>query len=271
VDPEYGSKKAYRTYLKSVYRFMLIPLEDRPGFLSRLFYAESSAAWEPSPEDARELLEKFYLETKMINKLTDKDWSKVKNSKDPEIVLNKLLYGIKFKPEFDGFLKKIPWIISRDRYGAPALDLVHWRAPGTDVPQKPVSVDDTFIDRLVEGVSEHEAYARIEVGDEFVDLKSRSQIMAQLKEDERVMIDSYVGVSKIERDFVLHKRLILWRNPGHERYEKESRAGKMNKVKPKPYLVLLQEKAQQLEIPFITSETPAPKVRPKRIAPESAE
>jgi hypothetical protein len=190
----------------------------------------------------------------MIKKLPDRDWQKVNKSNDPEVILNRLLYGLGFKPEFQKFLKRIPWIISHDRYGAPALDLVHWRTPGTKLPQKPVSVDDEFIDKLVEGVREHQSYAKIEIGNEFVELKSRRQIMERLKEDERVLIDSYVGVSKIERDFILHKRLILWRNPGHERYEKESKLGKMRGVKPLPYLALLQEKAQLLEIPFVASE-----------------
>ena len=87
-----------------------------------------------------------------------------------------------------------------------------------------------------------------------MELKSRKQIEKMLKVDERVLIDSYVGVSKIERDFVLHKRLILWSNPGYERWEKESRVGKVTKSKPKPFLVMLQEKATQLEIPFIAHE-----------------
>jgi hypothetical protein len=268
LDPEYGTKEHYMIYLKSVYRFMMIPLEDKPGLLSRIFYPSSSSEWKPSPEDSRELLKKFYLEAQLIKKLSKKDWKLVKDSKDPEVVLNKLLYGIDFKPEFDGFLKKIPWIISRDRYGAPALDLFYWRAPGTEMPQKPVAVDEEFLEKLVEGVKEHQAYARIEIDDEFVELKSKKQIMERLKEDERVLIDSYVGVSKIERDFVLHKRLILWSNPGYERYEKESKMGKLAGSKPLPYLALLQEKAQQLEIPFVADESPEPRVRPKRREPE---
>lgn len=269
TEPEYNSKDAYLIYLKSAYRFMMIPLEERPSLLYRIFYAENSSKWKPSDEDARELLEKFYLETRLIKDLPDKDWKKIRRSKDPEIVLNKVLYGIDFKPEFQQFLQRIPWIISRDKYGAPALDLIFWRAPGTDVPQKPVAVDDEFIDSLVEGVHDNQAYAKIEVDDEFVDLKSRKQIMAQLKKDERVLIDSYVGVSKIERDFILHKRLILWRNPGFERYEKESKAGKMRSAKPMPYLVLLQERAQQLEIPFVTTVSPEPRLRPRRIQPQA--
>lgn len=254
IDPEYSSKGAYLAYLKSVYRFMLVPLEERPGLLYRIFYAESAKAWKPSTEEALDLLEKFFLETKLIKRLSDKDWEKVKNAKDPEVVLNRLLYGIEFKPEFNKLLRSIPWIISHDRYGAPALDLMSWMPPGTEMPQKPIAVDDEFIDELVEGVEKHEAYAKIEIGDKFVDLKDRKQIMDQLKEEERVLVDSYVGVSKIERDFVLHKRLILWRNPGYERWEKESKMGKLKKSRPEPYLVLLQERAQHLEIPFLTAD-----------------
>jgi len=253
-DPEYDSKEEYLNYLKRAYRFMMIPLEEQPSLIYRIFYRESGLGWVPSHDDAKELLEKFYLEKELIDQLPDRDWEKVKNAKEPEVTLNRLLYGIDFKPDFESFLKNIPWIVSRDRYGAPALDLVFWNPPGTEIPQKPVAVDDGFIDELIEGVKKHQSYARIEVNDKFVELKSRKQIEQRLEVDERVLIDSYVGVSKIERDFVLHKRLILWSNPGYERWVKESKMGKMKRTKPKPYLVMLQEKATQLEIPFVAQE-----------------
>ena len=256
-DPEYSSKEAYVAYvayLRSAYKFLMVPLEKPPNLIVRIFFREISNQWKPSPEDSRELLEKFFLETSLIRQLSEEEWGEVIDSDDPEVVLNRLLYGIEFKKEFEGFLHKIPWIVSRDRYGAPALDLMFWNPPGTEIPQKPVGVDDEFIDDLIDGVKQRQSYARIEVNDKFVELKSRKQVEKRLKVDERVLIDSYVGVSKIERDFVLHKRLILWSNPGYERYEKESRMGKIKTSKPKPYLAMLQEKATQLEIPFVAHE-----------------
>lgn len=269
TQPEYGSKEAYLAYLKSAYRFMMQPLEDPPGLFYRIFYQSRYDAWWPSADEARELLEKFFIEAQLIRNLSDADWEKVRLADDPEVVLNKLLYGIKFKPEFENFLHNIPWLISHDRYGAPALDLVFWNPPGTDVPQKPIGVDDEFIDELVEGVRDRESYTRIEVNDKFVELKNKKQIMGQLDSDERVLIDSYVGVSKLERDFVLHKRLILWRNVGYENWEKDRAKGKAKGARPKPYLVILQEKAQHLEIPFVTL-APAKKdsKKRKRIEPE---
>jgi hypothetical protein len=252
TTPEYGSKEAYLGYLKSAYRFMMQPLEDPPGIFYRIFYQARYDAWAPSSDEARELLEKFYIETQLIRNLSDEDWRRVRAADDPEVVLNKLLYGIKFKPEFENFLHNIPWLVSHDRYGAPALDLVRWNPPGTDVPQKPIGVDDEFIDELVEGVREQKSYARIEVDDKFVELRNKKQILRQLKKDERVLIDSYVGVSKLERDFVLHKRLILWRNVGYETWKKDREKGKAAGARPQPYLVMLQERAQHLEIPFVT-------------------
>ena len=263
TQPEYGTREAYLGYLKSAYRFMMQPMEDPPGWFYRIFYTDRSRDWKPSPDEARDLLEKFFIEVQLIRNLSKDDWRKVRSSKDPEVTLNKMLYGIRFKPEFERFLQNIPWIVSHDRYGAPALDLVFWNPPGTEIPQKPIAVDEEFLDELVRGMKEHQSYARIEVNDKFVELKSKAQIMRRLDEDERVLIDSYVGVSKIERDFVLHKRLILWSNPGYERWIDEQKKGKPRGTKPQPYLVLLQEKAQHLEIPFVTLE-PAKKDSKKK-------
>ena len=271
-DDEYNSKISYLRYLRSVYGFMIHPFEEPPNHVLNLFYPSLTNSWEPSPEHSIELLKRFYLETKLIQSLTDKQWHRIYSSGNPEAALAQKLYGIKFNDKFSEFLQELPWMMAEDYYGAPALDTVYWRAPGPELPKKPIAIEQDFLDKLVEDSRNKRSY-RLVVdengysgdGDKrsippevsgrddvtAVKLKSRKQILKMIDEYGIARVDSYLGLSKRENDFVVFQRIMIWPNPGFERYQNASKLERLGMARPSPYLGTIQERAIPLEIPFL--------------------
>ena len=248
---EYRTKEDYLQYLKYAYGFMLSPLEVPPGMVLGLFYPGYKRAWSPSQDSAEELFTKFYVEAKLIKELTPTQWKEVASSKNPETKIAELLFGTRFKPDFMDFLKKIPWIMSEDVYGSPGLDIIYRRAPGQEMPKKPFGVGEGFLTNLVTSSQNNQTYTLIEVGEESVRLQEKSQITNQIEAEGSATIDSFVGMSKIERDFVIHQRIIIWYNPGFEKYEKASFIDRLVYAKPSRFLCVFREQALPLEIPFL--------------------
>jgi hypothetical protein len=280
-NDEYNSKKSYLRYLRSVYGFMIHPFEEPPNRILNIFYPSLKNSWEPSPEHSIELLKRFYLETKLIQSLTDKQWHQIYNSGNPEAALVQQLYGIKFNDKFRDFLGQLPWMMAEDYYGAPALDTVYWRAPGPELPKKPLAIEMDFLDKLVEDSKKNRIYRLIvdenghtsesdkrstppEISGRddvtAVKLTSRNQILKMIDEFGIARIDSYLGLSKRENDFVVFQRIMIWPNPGFERYQNAKKLERLSMTKPSPYLGTIQERAIPLEIPFLR-----PRVDDKKI------
>jgi hypothetical protein len=254
---EYNSKRSYLRYLRNVYGFMIHPFEEPPNRVLNIFYPDLKTSWEPSPEHSIELLKRFYLETKLIRSLTDKQWQHVYRSNNPESELVRILYGIRFNPKFNAFLKDIPWMLAEDHYGAPALDTVYWRAPGPELAKKPLGIDLELLAKLVEESVNGQAYRMIVIETDRDDevkskkLSNSTQIIDQIEKEGIARIDSYAGISKRENDFVIFQRMIIWPNPGFERYENATKFERLKMAKPPPYLGTIRERAIPLEIPFI--------------------
>ena len=245
---EYKNKEAYLQYLKKVYGFLMTPFEEAPPEIMKLLYPERSKDWEPSHELAVELLKKFYLEAELIKEISDADWERIRNSNDPESAITHLIFKPRFRPEFEEFLNKIPWFISRDLYASPALDSVAWEGPGTKLPKKPVACNEEFFEILVkESLSGH-AYREIVSEDGKELLSDKKQIIEEIENKGAVIIDSYIGLTKIEKDFVVHQRIIIWEQPVDEN-AKPMR--KLRMRKSSPYLYVIREEAVPLEIPFM--------------------
>ncbi|MEE9151557.1 MAG: hypothetical protein V3U20_06975 [Thermoplasmata archaeon] len=248
---EYRTKEDYLQYLKQAYGFMLSPLEIPPGRIVSIFFPHYGRTWSPSPESALELLKKFYVEVNLINDLTPLQWKKVASATNPEMMMAKMLYGTRFKPEFENLLKRIPWILSSDVYGSPGLDLIYRRAPGHEMPKKPFGVGESYLSNLVKASLTNQAYTLLPIGDEKVRLTDKIQITSQIEAEGTAQIDSFVGLSKIEHDFVIHRHIIIWQNPGYERYQKASFFDRLRFAKPSRFLCVIREKALPLEIPFL--------------------
>ena len=82
-------------------------------------------------------------------------------------------------------------------------------------------------------------------------LKDKSQITDQIEAEGSATLDSFIGMSKIERDFVIHQRIIIWQNPGFERYQKSSFGKRLVYAKPHRFLCVIREEALPLEIQFL--------------------
>lgn len=248
---EFRTKEDYLQYLKQVYGFMLNSLEFAPGRAVSLFYPTYSRTWEPSHDSAEELLRKFYVEVKLISKLSPLEWKEVASATKPEAKLAKMLYGTQFKPEFQDLLKRIPWVISWDVYGAPGLDLIYRRAPGHKMPKKPFGVGESYINNLVTASLEKQSYTvYIEKG-ENKKLTDKNQITKQIEMEGAAHLDSFVGMSKIERDFMIHRHIIIWVNPGFEKYQNKRFLNRIIYAKPPRFLCAIREEALPLEIPFL--------------------
>ena len=248
---EYRTKEDYLQYLKQAYGLMLTPLEVPPGRVINLFFPKYKRTWSPSSDSAVELLKKFYVEVKLIKELTPLQWKKVASAPNPEKMLNKLLYNTKFKPEFRDLLHRIPWILSSDVYGAPGIDLIYRRAPGHEMPKKPFGVGGNYLKNLVQTSLANQVYTLLEIGNENVRLTNIIQITGQIESEGSAHLDSFIGLSKIERDFVIHRHLIIWENPGYEKYEKASFLERLRFAKPSRFLCAIREQAFPLEIPFL--------------------
>ena len=178
----------------------------------------------------------------------------MQNSKNPEAAIFKLLHGIKFSPKFKTFISSIPWRISQEPYGAPGLDLSFWRTPGPDLAKKPMAADSDFINRLVKSSIDNEAQREVydENKDESYKLYNSKQILMQIKKNGKAIIDSYVGISKREADFILHQRTIIWKNPSFGKYKKASFKDRLRLFRPPKYLATIHERILPLEIPFLS-------------------
>jgi hypothetical protein len=248
---EYQTKEDYLQYLKQVYGFLQTPMEVPPGPILSTFYPNLKRTWSPSKDIAQELLVRFYVEVKLISELTPRQWKKVVDSQNPEMKINELIFKTRFKPEFRDFLRKIPWVMSLDAYGAPGLDLIWRYAPGSELPKKPFGVGNGYLTKLVRSSRENRAHIVVWVDDEKKKLTHSNQIRAQIKSEGAAKLDSFLGISKVERDFVIHKHIIIWGNPGLRRYKKASLYKRVIYLKPHPYLCIIREEALPLEIPFI--------------------
>lgn len=250
---EYDSKDDYLQYLKKVYGFLISPLESPPGRFMKTFYKSRLSSWQPEPEQAKTLIKQFYLETKLIQDMSAEDWAKVRSSSDPESAIFRLLYGIKFSQKFKIFLSTLPWRVSHEPYGAPGLDLISWRTPGPELAKRPMAVEMDFINRLVQSSETNEAYREIliEAKNKYLKLNSKKQVLSEIKFSDKATIDSYVGISKRETDFVLHQRIIIWKNPGFNKYHKLNWNEQLGLMKPSKYLATINERVVPLEIPFL--------------------
>jgi hypothetical protein len=252
-DDEFNSKEHYLQYLKMVYGFLISPLEEPPSKLMRTLYHSRFNGWEPEMNDAKILIKQFYLEAELIKNMSDSEWAAVRNSSNPEGTILRKLYGIQFSPEFKKLLSSIPWRISTVAHSAPALDLIWWRTPGPALARKPMGIDFSFIKQLVRTGNAGEAYRELnlENSDNKVKLRKTSQILRQIKQHERAIIDSYVGISRREADFVLHQRMIIWANPGFHQYQDSSKKQRLSLINPPKYLATLRERMIPLEVPFL--------------------
>ncbi|UCE73061.1 MAG: hypothetical protein JSV56_08450 [Methanomassiliicoccales archaeon] len=248
---EYRTKEDYLQYLKQAYGFMETPLEVPPGRVIGLLYPKYKRTWTPSQESAQELLKSFYVEVKLISELTPMQWKDVAEATNPEVVINRLVFKTKFKPDFLHLLKTIPWIMSLDAYGSPGLDLIYRSAPGQELPKKPFGVGESYLAKLAKASLESRVYTVIWIDDEKVRLKNKAQIITQIESDSSARMDSFIGLSKIERDFVIHKHIIIWKNPGFNRYKMTSLFKRMIYYRPARYLCVIREEALPLEIPFL--------------------
>jgi hypothetical protein len=252
---EYESKDDYLQYLKKVYVFLISPLEEPPPWLLRTYRSRQIETWAPSLATSRKLLRQFYLEVELINDMSEQNWEKVRRSSNPESALFKQIYGIKFAPEFETFLSALPWRVSHEPYGAPGLDLSFWRTPGPELPKKPLAAELDYITRLVKSSKNKETYTELylENKDKYHELTSSDQVISEITRTGKAMIDSYVGISKRETDFVLHQRVIIWENPSFKKYQSSTLKNKFKLVKPTQFLAILHERVIPLEIPFLST------------------
>jgi hypothetical protein len=248
---EYKTKEDYLQYLKQVYGFLQTPFEIPPSWVLSTFYPNLKKKWSSDYKSAEELLTKFYIEVKLISDLSDRQWKQVVSAENPEMMINKLIFKADFKSDFAEFLKKIPWIMSHDVYGAPGLDLMYRTAPGNKLPNKPFGVGEGFLENLVWGSIRGRAHTLLWVGDEKIKLKNKTQIMKIIYEIGEAHLDSFVGLSKVERDFVVHKHIVVWRNPGSKRYDRSPLFKRLIFLKPPRYLCIIREEALPLDIPFL--------------------
>lgn len=248
---EYRTKEDYLQYLKLAYGFMLTPLEIPPGRIVNIFFPTYKRTWSPSPENAVELLKKFYVEVKLIKELTPLQWEKVVSATNSEAMITKLVYKTRFKPDFEDLLRRIPWILSSDIYGAPGLDIIYRRAPGHEMPKKPFGVGDGYLDNLAKASLANQAYTLLVIGDKNIKVTDKIQITSQIDAEGSAHLDSFIGLSKIERDFVIHRHIVIWQNPGYESYKKASFLYRLRYIKPSRFLCAIREQALPLEIPFL--------------------
>jgi hypothetical protein len=133
---------------------------------------------------------------------------------------------------------------------------MYWMAPGQKLPKKPFGIGDRFLGNLAKVSRENKAYILLAVddaaeGNKRIQLKHRDQIRERKREHGTAHIDTFVGISKIERDFVIHQHIAVWINPGYEKYNTSSIGKRIMYMKPPRYLCVFREQALPLEIAFI--------------------
>lgn len=248
---EYQSKENYLQYLKQVYGFLQTPLEVPPGRFLNVFYPDLKKKWSADHEIAEELLARFYVEVKLISELTPSQWNDVREAENPEMMINRLIFKTHFKPDFEEFLRTIPWIRSEDVYGSPGLDLMYRQAPGSELPKKPFGIGDGYLKKLAQASCENRAHTLLWVDGEKIKLTNEGQITSQTADGGTARLDSFLGLSKVEGDFVVHKHIIIWENPGMEKYLKVPFFKRLIFLKPHRYLCIIREEALPLEIAFL--------------------
>jgi hypothetical protein len=226
-------------------------LERPPPRSMRYFYPNDSKTWKPSKDLALKLLEEFYIEAQLIRDLTEDQWSTISKADNPEVELTRLLYDLKFKPEFEEFLNKLPWFIAKDLYGGRSAKVDPWHLPGTKLPKRPKYASHGFIDTLVKESNESRAYMSIKNGGKAEHLESKQQILDIINSQGKVVIDAFAGLSKIESDYIIVRRITIWPNSNY-------RAGGRFDIRTKlgvgvnyPYFYSIKEYAVPLEIPFL--------------------
>jgi hypothetical protein len=248
---EYQSKENYLQYLKQVYGFLQTPMEVPPGRFLNFFYPDLKKSWSPDHDIAQELLAKFYVEVKLISELSPNQWNEVREAENPEMVINKLIFKTEFKTDFKEFLRTIPWIKSHDAYGSPGLDLMYRQAPGSELPKKPFGVGKGYLKKLAQASLENRAHTLLWVDGEKIKLTNEGQITSETANGGEVHLDSFLGLSKVERDFVIHKHIIIWENPGNKKYKDTPFFKRLLYLKPHDYLCIIREEALPLEIAFL--------------------
>jgi len=163
-----------------------------------------------------------------------------------------MIFKTKFTSDFIKFLRNIPWIISDDVYGAPGLDIVYRRAPGHIISKKPFGVGEDFIKKLVASSSNNQTRTVLEEGEKRIRLTHMKQIIKKIESEGTAHLDSFMGISKIERDFVIHRHIAIWYNPGFRKFENVSILKKILYAKPPKFLCAIREEALPLEIPFVS-------------------
>jgi hypothetical protein len=167
------------------------------------------------------------------------------------MIINRLIFKTEFKEDFEEFLRTIPWVKSHDAYGSPGLDLMYRRAPGSELTKKPFGVGDGYLKKLAQASLENRAHTLLWVDGEKMKLTNEDQITSQTANGGTARLDSFLGLSKVERDFVVHKHIIIWENPGIKKYLKAPFFKRLIYLKPHRYLCIIREEALPLEIAFL--------------------
>lgn len=229
---EFRTKMDYLSYLKNIYEFLISTFDDNnPG----------------NKKIAENLLTEFYLEVKLIESITDELWEKISKSKNPELEISRLIYGIKFEPKFKEFLEKIPWRIAKDVYKAPLFDGAHFHLAGTELPKKkPILANEKFLECLIS----EDSYKEIIFGEKKAKtLKNKDQIIDEISKKGQAVINLYQGVSKYEGDFLIQQQLQIYPNPNH----KDKLLSRLFE-RQKPYLFTITERIIPLEIKFLDNK-----------------
>lgn len=229
---EYKTKDTYLAYLKTIYDFHITTFDDGNLYNKKI---------------AEDILTEFYLEVKLIESITEKQWEKIRTAKNPEFEISKIIYGIKFESKFKEFLEKIPWRIAKDVYTAPMFDGAHFHLVGTELPKKkPIRANEKFLEILIK----EESYKEIILDTKnALKLENKDQIIDEIKEKGQAIINLYQGISKYEGDFLIQQQLRIYPNTKYNDklitrfFERQ-----------KPYLFTITERILPLEIQFLENK-----------------
>ena len=89
---EFLSKQRYLYHLKQCYEFLLAAIEDPPGMTQHLLDPKSAREWQPDIEVSLQILEEFFVETQLIQDLSDPEWDLIRLSRRPEYTLSRMIY-----------------------------------------------------------------------------------------------------------------------------------------------------------------------------------
>ncbi len=263
---EYRSKEDYLRYLKLVYGFLMTPMEEGPPRMMRLFYPSLASSWRPDNDASVELLRRFYVETQMVKDLPEETWAKVRKAVVPEAFLAKNMYGVDFESRFKLFLTGLSWYMAPDTYSGPQASIDPWQLPGREPSNKPIKARPSFLKQLVADSLKGKSFTLVrkpidnftpegeviqpqdngteEKAEDFAlefegeKLSTIAQLRETLDSGKLVRLDTYIGLSKIEGDYVLCHSMSIWRN-------------EKSKDRRYPYSYKIEEHAIPLELPFL--------------------